>query len=125
MLHTDQETLEMLKFELQFLEDGGYGRSPRTPWRPSFVFTDSPTCLNFNDRSRPHPCSECALMQFVPERYRGEPVPCWTIPIGPKGQTVEDLYACGSQAELEETLKLWLRTKIREITSNCQANSEK
>ena len=123
MTNTDQETLEILKFELRFLEDGGYGRSPRTPWRPSFVFTDSPTCLNFNDRSRPHPCSECALMQFVPKHYRGEPVPCWTIPIGKDGQTLENLYSYGSQAELEETLKRWLRAKIIEITSNREGSS--
>jgi len=123
MTNTDQETLEILKFELRFLEDGGYGRSPRTPWRPSFVFTDSPTCLNFNDRSRPHACSECALMQFVPEHYRGEPVPCWTIPVGKDGQTLENLYSYGSQAELEETLKRWLRAKIMEITSNRESSS--
>ncbi len=29
-----EEVLELLRFELQFLEDGGYGRSPHTPTRP-------------------------------------------------------------------------------------------
>ena len=115
MTYTDKETLEILRFELKFLEDGGYGRSPRTPWRPSFIYVDSPTCLNFNDPSRPHTCDGCSLMQFVPEKHRSEPVPCWTIPIGTEGQTVENLYACGSQAELEEMLKAWLRTKISKI----------
>ena len=39
--------LELLKFELKFLEDGGYGRSPKTPWQPTYIFEDSPSCLNF------------------------------------------------------------------------------
>jgi hypothetical protein len=124
MTRADRETLEILQFELKFLEDGGYGRSPHTPWRPSLVFRDSPTCLNFNDRLRPHSCSECALMQFVPVRFREEAMPCWTIPIGSEGQTVENLYAYGSQAEVEEALKVWLRTKISEINSKCDGNSE-
>jgi hypothetical protein len=33
--------LELLKFELKFVEDGGYGRSPRTPWRPPYILEDS------------------------------------------------------------------------------------
>ena len=44
-----RDVLEVLKFELSFLEQGGYGRSVRTPWKATSVFQDSPSCLNFND----------------------------------------------------------------------------
>ena len=115
MAHNRQETLELLRFELKFLEDGGYGRSPRTPWRPSFVFTDSPTCLNFDDPERPHPCRECSLMQFVPVNHREDPTPYWSIPIGASGETVEDMYCTGTQLEMEEALKSWLRKEIQRI----------
>lgn len=118
MAHSERETLNILKFELKFLEDGGYGRSPRTPWRPSFVLVDSPTCLNFDDASRPNPCNECSLMQFVPGGHTEESVPCWSIPIGPEGQTVENFYAYSTQAELEEALKSWLRQKIAKIEAH-------
>jgi hypothetical protein len=118
MRYTEREILDILRFELKFLEDGGYGRSPRTPWRPSFVFIDSPTCLNFDDASRPNPCAGCSLMQFVPDGRRNEPVPCWTIPIGPEGETVENLYGYSSQRELEEALKTWLRRTISRIEAN-------
>ncbi len=30
----DRDVLEVLKFELDFIEKGGYGRSVRTPWLP-------------------------------------------------------------------------------------------
>ena len=109
------ETLELLRFELKFLEDGGYGRSPRTPWRPSNAFEDSPTCLNFDDASRPHPCNECLLMQFVPKERQDEGVPCRFIPLTEKGETVQDFYCSGTQIELEEALKAWLRKEISRI----------
>jgi hypothetical protein len=112
MAHSDREILEILRFELKFLEDGGYGRSPQAAWRPSFVFTDSPTCLNFNDSSRPHSCAECSLQRFVPDGEGQQATPCWSIPVGANGESVEDLYRCGTQLELEEALKGWLRREI-------------
>ena len=44
-----QKLLEVLKAELAFLDEEGYRARPRYPWRPNFVFQDSPTCLNFNN----------------------------------------------------------------------------
>jgi len=70
MAQDEHEMLELLRFELKFLEDGGYGRSPRTPWRPTFIFEDSPSCPNLGDPARTHPCSECLLMKFVPMSCR-------------------------------------------------------
>jgi hypothetical protein len=32
MPRDDRNLLEVLKFELSFLEAGGYGKSPRAPW---------------------------------------------------------------------------------------------
>jgi len=73
MRRDDGEILKVFQFELKFLEDGGYGRSPRAPWRASYVFEDSPTCLNFNDAARPHPCTECSLVEFCASSVsRGE-----------------------------------------------------
>ena len=42
----DRDLLEMLKFELRFLEDGGYGQSPHAARRASLIFEDSLTCMN-------------------------------------------------------------------------------
>ena len=117
----NNEVLDILRFELKFLEDGGYGRSPRTPWRAPNIFEDSPTCLNFDDPSRPHPCNQCFLTQFVPKSEQKEEVPCRFIPITDKGETVDDFYRSATQVELEEALKKWLRKEIRRIETIAQA----
>ena len=110
MAFDDRELLDILKFELAFLEQGGYGRSVRMPQKPSSIFQDSPSCLNFDDASRPHPCNECMLMQYVPEKLRTENVPCHHIPLDSRGRTVDDL--AHNQAKLEDTMAAWLRRQI-------------
>ncbi len=109
MPRDDRNLLDVLKFELEFLEQGGYGRLPREAWRARFVFEDSPTCMNFNSKDR-EPCEECLLMQFVPEEARTEQVPCIHIPLSPAGETLDSLYRTGTQQEIEEALGAWLRS---------------
>jgi hypothetical protein len=113
--HDIRDILEVLRFELKFAEDGGYGRSPRAPWRAPSIFEDSPTCPNFNDRGRPLPCAECLLIEFVPQTEREKELPCRLIPLTQHGETIEDLYRSGTQEELEEALTGWLRRQIRAI----------
>lgn len=115
MAQDKRDILEVLKFELSFLQDGGYGRSPHAPWRAPAVFEDSPICPNFCDSSRPHPCDSCLLEQFVPDGQKSESVPCRFIQLNDHGQTVDDLYRTGSQAEMEEALGRWLRIQIERI----------
>lgn len=115
MAHDGRDILEVLKFELNFLLDGGYGRSPRSPWRAPAVFEDSPICPNFSDATHPFSCETCLLEQFVPEGQRNENTPCRFIPLTKEGQTVEDLYRTGNQIETEEALATWLRAQIARI----------
>ena len=114
MARDNRNLLEVLKFELEFLEQGGYGRLPRESWRPRLVFEDSPTCMNFNSKDR-EPCSECLLMQFVPEEARKEQTPCVHIPLSITGETLENLYRTGTQQEIEAALGVWLRATILQI----------
>jgi len=115
MAQDQDELLKLLKFELKFVEDGGYGRSPRTPWRAPSIFEDSPSCLNLGDPARSHPCSECLLMKLVPGEVQNEESPCRFIPLNEKGQTIDYFYRYGTQLELEEALLGWLRGQITRI----------
>lgn len=108
----DRDILEILKAELNFLEKGGYGRSVRTPWAPTSVFQDSPSCFCFPYHDHRE---SCALMQFVPPERRSEDVPCHYIPLNEAAETVEFLERVGDQDETEELVMDWLRKKIAEI----------
>ena len=115
MATDDRDILEVLKFELAFLEQGGYGRSVRTPWKPTSIFQDSLSCLNFGEPERVHPCSECLLIDFVPPQEREAEVPCHHIPLNVQGETVDAVKRYDNQQELEEKVKQWLRATIQLI----------
>ena len=115
MSEEKRELLTKLKFELAFIEDGGYGRSVRTPHKATSLFQGSLTCLNFGDPLRTHPCGECVLWQYVPESSRGEDVPCHHIPLDDTGHTVETLEQRGNQEEIEKAVSCWLRKTIERL----------
>jgi hypothetical protein len=117
----ERDLLEVLKFELNFLEKGGYGRSPREPWRPRFIFEDSPTCLNYDCKENPAPCSDCVLMHWVPPESREAKIPCRQIPLGPSGETLDSLYRYGDQREIEEAVGNWLRATIQRLEEQRKA----
>ena len=111
----DRDILELLKEELAFVEQGGYGRSVRTPWLPKSAFQDSLTCINYADPERTNPCNECQLIDFVENENRSEEVPCHFIALNEAGETIKDLETQGDQAKLEATLKHWMKAKIEQI----------
>lgn len=111
----ERDILELLKNELSFIEQGGYGRSVRTPWQATSPFRDSLTCVNYALPEKSHPCSECHLIDFVPADKRSDELPCHAIPLNAAGETVESLELENNQAKLEGALKEWMRAKISEI----------
>ncbi|HKG23729.1 MAG TPA: hypothetical protein VKC34_17640 [Blastocatellia bacterium] len=111
----NRDILEVLRAELDFIEKGGYGRSVRTPWKPSSVFRDSPSCLNLGDTDQTHPCSECFLLDFVPTHERGQTVPCHHILLNDKSETVETMDESTDGRRLEESVKRWLRSNIERL----------
>ncbi len=115
MPRDDRNLLQVLKFELDFLQAGGYGRSPREPRRVKLALEDSLTCMNYDAKQDRQPCSECVLMQLVPPSERGQRVPCRQIPLTSRGETLDSLYSSGTQQEIEEALAAWLREMIQRL----------
>ncbi len=113
----DRDLLQVLKFELEFLEKGGYGKSPRQPRRAPLIIQDSITCLNYALGVKEHPCSDCVLMALVPENERERRAPCNHIPLNESGETIDTLYRFASQPEMEETFRAWLKTTIARLES--------
>ena len=119
MQKDERDLLDVLKFELNFLEKGGYGRSVRTPWRPQFIFEDSPTCANYdNDAEHRIQCSDCVLMQLVPPEGWSKDIPCRHIPFNEAGETLETLYAHDDQYETEAVVGKWLRETIAKLEAD-------
>ena len=110
-----QKLTQVLRAELAFLEHGGYRARPRYPWRPNFVFEDSPTCINFQANAERKPCEECPLMAFVPVDRRNTQFPCRHIPLTERGDTVNSFYEWGTDEELETALDVWLSQTIVEL----------
>ncbi len=114
-MRDDRDALEVLKAELSFIEKGGYRRSVRTPWLPTSIFQDSPTCLNFGDPDRKRPCGDCLLMALVPRECRSEDVPCHHIPLTPEGETIQYLVCNETQDAMEEKVKAGIVRLIKRI----------
>jgi len=115
-MHKDErDLLDVLKFELQFLEKGGYGRSPREPWRPQFIFEDSPTCMNYDCKDCKDPCTECVLIHLVPPDQRGQEIPCRHIRLNETGETLDSLYRYADDRDIADTVRAYLRNTIERI----------
>jgi hypothetical protein len=115
MSKDQRDILGVLRVELEFLEQGGYGRSVSTPWKWSSTFQHSPSCINHNCQPGTRPCTECALIDLVPADARSQDVPCHAIPIGPNGETVSTMEREHDVLELEEALRNWLRATIQDL----------
>ena len=115
MAEDDRDILDLLKQELAFIEQGGYGRSVRAPWLPKSVFQDSLSCLNYGYPYRAHPCAECRLIDFVSPDDRSQSIPCHCIPLNAKGDTIAELEMDGNEARVQHTVKDWLQGKISQI----------
>jgi hypothetical protein len=110
-----KEIIEQLKLERDILKDGGYGRSVRTPWKPTTLFRDSVTCLNFGEQVKKHPCNECLLWEWVPEGEREHDIPCHFIPLNERGDTIATLEEEGDREKSEQALMDWLERTISRL----------
>jgi hypothetical protein len=115
MAKDKRDLLDVLKAELAFLEKGGYQVTARVPWRPQFLFQDSPTCLNCDPSEPQRPCSDCVLVRLLPEKLREKKIACRYIPLNEHGETIDSFYRSATQEELEASFSRWLRTTITRL----------
>jgi hypothetical protein len=115
MAKDDRDILDILKDELDFIKQGGYGRSVRTPYQAKSAFQDSLTCINYGYPYRAHPCNECHLLDFVKPEHQAEAIPCHFIELNETGETIEDLELEDNEAKLEREVRGWLRARINKI----------
>jgi hypothetical protein len=110
-----KEILHELKLQRSILQDGGYGRSVRTPWKPTQLLRDSLTCLNFDEVVKKHPCDECLLWDWVPEEHRDQDIPCHFIPLNSGGDSIASLEGEREREKAEKALLEWLDSTISKL----------
>jgi len=120
-----KEIIDQLKLERDILKNGGYGRSVHTPWKPTRLFRDSVTCLNFDEVVKRHPCNECLLWEWVPENHQNEDLPCHYIPLNDRGDSIASLEDEGDREEAEKALLGWLDSVLEHLEAKlAQEQSE-
>ena len=110
-----KEIIEQLKLQRSILRDGGYGRSVRSPWKSTQLFRDSLTCLNFDEVVKKHPCNECLLWDWVPAEHRDVDIPCHSIPLNDRGESIASLEDVAERERAEQILLEWLDTTIAQL----------
>jgi hypothetical protein len=118
-----RDVLQVLRFELNYLEQGGFERDRvllgvESPLRGTFA------CINFDDPLRAHACRECQLYQFVPEDKRTQEFPCHHIPLNDSGETVAELIEKHDPGRMVTALESWLRNTIQQLGVRQDSNGE-
>jgi hypothetical protein len=119
-----RDALEVLRFELDFLERGGYARQAWPPAKPVNFFHDSLTCLDFAAGEPGHSCRNCVLYDFVPDESRNEILPCHSIPLNDNGDCIASLDQGYNQHAVEKAVVSWLRATIRRMERESAAEEQ-
>jgi hypothetical protein len=119
MAHDLRDILQVLRFELNYLEQGGFNRDRallgiESPFRGTFA------CLNFSDPLQTHACRECILFQFVPDDKKTEEFPCHHICLTESGETVAQFIAKNDPGRMTVALEHWLRSTIADLEATLQ-----
>jgi hypothetical protein len=109
MSEKKRDQLGILRYELNFIEQGGYSKRIGAPGGSS-IFEDSSTCPNHGDPLCRHACHECLLFDFVPEGHRTDDIPCHHIPLNQNELTISTSNE--SQDELCKAVARWLKRTI-------------
>jgi hypothetical protein len=112
-----REVLQILRYELNYLEQGGFERDSallgiQSPFLGTFA------CINFGDPLRSHACRNCLLHQFVPADKMTEEFPCHHIRLNDAGETVADLLKKNDPQGMIKALEQWLRSTISALEDN-------
>ncbi len=114
MSETKRDLLDILRYEVNVIEQGGYRRARKADPQAS-PFRSNMCCLNYNVPHRPHACHECQLYQLVPEEKRIEDIPCHHIPLDDSGRTISTFLQSKNRRGLERSLLKWLRATIDRV----------
>lgn len=123
MAKDPRELLHVLRFELNYLEQGGFERDQtllgiKSPLQGSYA------CINFSDPLRTHACHECLLYEFVPEDKKTEDLPCHHILLNDSGETIAKFVEKNDPQHMVKALEHWLQATIVQLETTSNGNGE-
>ncbi len=107
--------LQALRQQLDFLRQGGYRQDSDVPWRPRWIFLDSPICRRGSD-GRAGSCSGCPLALLAPNAPALPGYACHALRLKPSGRTLGSLQREGNLPKLEREVETWLKTQIEKLS---------
>ncbi len=111
-----KDIADQLKLEREIVLKGGYAKSERLPWKSLEYFRDSVTCINHAEVVRREPCTDCVLIDWVPEEGRTQDLPCHHIPLNERGETIASLSeGARTRSRVEQALLHWLDATIADL----------
>jgi hypothetical protein len=118
------ELLQILRYELNYIEQGGFERDH------ALLGTESPfqgtiACINFGDPIQAHECRECLLAEFVPAEKLTEDVPCHHIRLNATGETLAGLIKKNDQSRMVAALKEWLHATIARLEASLECEERR
>jgi len=124
MSQDTREVLQILRYELNYLEQGGFDRDrallgEESPFRGTFA------CINFGDPLQRHACQECLLHEFVPEDKKNEEFPCHHIRLSASGETIAELIEKNDPQRMVIALEHWLRSNIARLEATLESDTER
>jgi|SRR5208337_3145447 len=117
-----QELLQILRFQLNYLEQGGFERD-RALLGIESPFRGTIACINFGDPLQTHACRECLLHPFVPEDKQTEEFPCHYIRLNDAGETIAGFIEKTDSSRMVIVLEEWLRATIARLESTLEPNN--
>lgn len=122
MSQDSSDVLQTLRYELTYLEQGGFDRD-RALLGAESPFLGTFACINHGDPLRSHTCHECLLHQFVPKERQTEEIPCHYIPLNASGETIADLIEKKEPGKMVAELKQWLRATIAHLEGTSESGA--
>ena len=121
-----RDVLEILNYELYYLEHGGYREQSAPHAKTASFFEDSITCMNYTCKEGREKCANCVLYGFIPSEYNNHTLACHFIPLNDRGDTLHSMALENKrQVEIEKTVAEWLRRTIKKQSGLRTITSEK
>ena len=116
----DSRTLHVTRFDQMFHSRAEHDRRLRSNCRPTLIFRDLPTCLNFDPGAPSQPCERCSSFQLLPEAKRGL---CHSASFHSLERARRDDRCTCLASRSDKAMRRWLEAKLNRLGGEEKSNA--